>query len=55
MKVGSKYKLYLPPALGYGERGSQAIGPNELLTFEVELLEILEAPPAVKTPPVLNK
>lgn len=42
MKVGSKWILFIPPAMGYGERGSQeTIGPNEVLIFEVELLEIL--------------
>lgn len=41
MKVGSKWMLYIPSDLAYGERGSRgAIGPNEVLVFEVELLEI---------------
>lgn len=43
MTVGSKYLLYIPPALGYGENGAGAdIGPNEALVFEVELLEIVQ-------------
>jgi FKBP-type peptidyl-prolyl cis-trans isomerase len=43
MKVGSKYKLFIPPALGYGERGAgNKIGPNEAIIFEVELLEIVK-------------
>lgn len=43
MKVGSKWKLYVPPDLGYGERGAGgAIGPNAALVFEVELLGIVE-------------
>src|SRR3954463_1299747 len=34
MKVGSKYKLYIPSALGYGERGAgNTIGPNSPLVF----------------------
>lgn len=42
MRVGDKWMLYIPSELAYGERGSQgAIGPNEVLVFEVELLEIL--------------
>ena len=41
MKVGSKYKFYIPAALGYGERGAGGvIGPNAPLVFEVELLSI---------------
>lgn len=41
MTVGSKYKLFIPQALGYGERGAGgSIGPFETLIFEVELLEI---------------
>ena len=42
MKVGDKWMLYIPSELAYGEAGSRgAIGPNEVLIFEVELLEIL--------------
>lgn len=47
MPVGSKWKIYLPSQIAYGERGAGGdIGPNAALIFEVELLEIVPAAPA---------
>jgi FKBP-type peptidyl-prolyl cis-trans isomerase FklB len=41
MKEGSKWQLFIPSDLAYGERGAgQHIGPNEALIFDVELLKI---------------
>jgi FKBP-type peptidyl-prolyl cis-trans isomerase FklB len=41
MKVGSKFQLFLPPKLAYGERAmTPEIGPNSTLIFQVELLGI---------------
>ena len=43
MPVGSKWQLFVPASLAYGERGAGAeIGPNATLIFEVELLSIEE-------------
>jgi FKBP-type peptidyl-prolyl cis-trans isomerase FklB len=41
MKEGGKWKLFLPPELGYGEEGAGGeIGPNATLIFEIELLKV---------------
>jgi len=43
MEVGSKWQLFIPSNLAYGERGAgQKIGPNATLIFDIELLSIQE-------------
>lgn len=41
MPEGSKWQLFIPPQLAYGERGvGRDIGPNQTLSFEVELVAV---------------
>ena len=55
MPVGSKWQVFVPANLAYGERGAGGvIGPNATLIFEVELVSIQDTPPvpsAKPTPP----
>jgi len=44
MKEGAKWKLCIPADIAYGENGSNSIGPNETLVFEVELLKVIPKP-----------
>ena len=42
MNVGSKWQIYVPSEMAYGSRGAGggAIGPNETLIFDIELLAV---------------
>jgi FKBP-type peptidyl-prolyl cis-trans isomerase FklB len=49
MPVGSKWQVYIPSNLGYGERGAgQVIQPNATLIFDIELVGIQESPAPAK-------
>lgn len=48
MCPGDKYRLTIPPELGYGDRGAgDVIPPGATLVFEVELISIGDSPPVV--------
>lgn len=51
MPVGSKWKLFIPSDLAYGERGRPSIPPNSALLFDIELLEIKDPAAAAATAP----
>jgi len=43
MTVGATWQIFIPANLGFGQNGSPpAVGPNETLIYEVELLEIVK-------------
>jgi FKBP-type peptidyl-prolyl cis-trans isomerase FklB len=53
MKVGSKWRIFVPPDLAYGTRAQPPkIGPNSVLIFDMELLEVRHMParPAFSSP-----
>lgn len=45
MKVGSKWEVYIPASLAYGDNGTPSIEPASTLIFEVELLGVEASPP----------
>ncbi|MFZ1072113.1 MAG: FKBP-type peptidyl-prolyl cis-trans isomerase [Verrucomicrobiia bacterium] len=50
MNVGSKWQLFIPSELAYGERGRPGIPPNSVLIFEIELLSTQSAPAPATAP-----
>jgi FKBP-type peptidyl-prolyl cis-trans isomerase FklB len=54
MKTGSKWELYLPAALAYGDRGGQGIEPGTMLIFEMELLSFESPQPPAPPQPLTS-
>lgn len=50
METGSQYIFYIPAELAYGENGPPDIGPNAVLVFKIELLEVNPKPKAHAMP-----
>ena len=44
MRVGDEWLLYVPPGLGYGERGNPKIPANSVLIFRLKLLDVAKVP-----------
>jgi hypothetical protein len=56
MPAGSKWQLFVPPHLAYGQRGAgSAIGPNATLIFEAELVSVLEGGGAPSSPAAVRE
>jgi len=54
MKVGSKWQLFIPPDLAYGEMGRGTIPPNTTLLFDIELASIQPPAPPVQSTPLTS-
>ena len=50
MQQGSKFRLYVPPPLAFGDEGAGPIPPGALLIFEAELLEVKDTPKEAPVP-----
>jgi FKBP-type peptidyl-prolyl cis-trans isomerase FklB len=54
MAIGSKWQLFIPSDLAYGERGNRGIPPNSVLIFELELLDTKATPPPPPATPLTS-
>jgi FKBP-type peptidyl-prolyl cis-trans isomerase len=50
MSKGAKYQFFIPSKLAYGERGRPGIEPNAMLTFDIELVDIIPAEAGAEAP-----
>lgn len=42
MKTGATWQVFVPPEMAFGARGNPPVGPNEALTFDLKLVEIVK-------------
>ena len=42
MKTGATWQVFIPPEMAFGARGNPPVGPNEALTFDLKLVEIVQ-------------
>ena len=42
MKEGGRIRLWVPPRLGYGSNAPSPIGPDMLLIFDIDLIEVID-------------
>ena len=42
MKTGATWQVFVPPEMAFGTRGNPPVGPNEALTFDLKLVEIVK-------------
>jgi FKBP-type peptidyl-prolyl cis-trans isomerase len=54
MKVGSKWQVFIPAKLAYGEQGRGSIPPDAVLIFEMELLDTQEGPAQAPSAPLTS-
>lgn len=47
MRPGDQWLLYVPPALGYGDKGAGPIPPNSVLVFKLELIAVAPDPGSI--------
>jgi FKBP-type peptidyl-prolyl cis-trans isomerase FklB len=55
MKPGAKWRLFVPPGLGFGSTGSPEAGPDETLIYDLELVSILPSRPEPTAEDIKNE